>query len=151
MMTVNFLETVKDTSLKNELKFHFNESIKLAKSYNQNFVNIVEVTVSTSCWWNQSGTIGFDLLEEPGALYHEVFHSAFHCSELHKGSNEEWGNAFCDAFRYFTETGLSSEGVWHQKLTNYTSMDFDEIIKSSNDAGHDKDYAFPSSLIIKKV
>lgn len=64
---------------------------------------------------NDSAEIGIVIKENnPGVLFHEMFHSAFHCSPLHDGgADERWGDAFCNAFRYFMERKLlEGESHW---------------------------------------
>jgi hypothetical protein len=87
--------------------------------------------------------IEMGLNTELGALYHEVFHSAFHASPLHSGEDERWGDAWCDAFRYFHDAGFRA------KIDLYCRMTFEQA-RSHGDWSSDKVYAFPCSLIVKK-
>jgi hypothetical protein len=148
---MKFLEGYSDGSKKIELKNYFEKSVKLAELYHENFVPIIEVKNSCECKWYPNGIIHYNPNKDVGTLFHEVFHSAFHNSEFNKGSNHRWGEAFCEAFRYYTEEELKCKNVWHDKITNYTSMTYDEVINQSEDCGHDKKLGYPASLIIKEV
>ena len=55
--------------------------------------------------WSEGGRITIPVsVNDLGVVFHEVFHSAFHHSPLwHDPNNCHWGDAFCDAFRYFME------------------------------------------------
>ena len=57
-----------------------------------------------------------DIPENPndkGVIFHEVFHSSFHECPLWKNKqNQEWGDAFCDAFRYFMEKKHNKGSAW---------------------------------------
>ena len=51
--------------------------------------------------------------DDKGAIFHEVFHNVFHGSPLWKNKqNHEWGEAFCDAFRYFMEVKHNKGSAW---------------------------------------
>jgi hypothetical protein len=81
---------------------------------------------------------------EPCAVYHEVFHSAFHKSPLHDGgTDQKWGDAWADCFRY------SHDPAFRSKIDKYRKMSYEEA-KKYGDWNHDKEYAYPCSLIVEK-
>jgi hypothetical protein len=77
------------------------------------------------------------------AVYHEIFHSVFHPSPLHAGSDKNWGEAWCDAYRYFHDPAFTDKIDRH-----FLRRSYDEVKKNSGDWNHDKKYAYPCSLII---
>jgi len=150
---MEFLIHFTETEQKEKLKKYFDQSVSLASRYHNQFIPIVKVIKCESNSWVQDGTIYFNPREgkEVGTLYHEVFHSAFHPSKLHNSINENWGDPFCDAFRYFAESALDTKFHWHEKLKQYCNKSFIEIMNASCDKSHDQSYGYPASLIIKKV
>lgn len=148
---MEFLIHFTETEQKEKLKKYFDQSISLASRYHKQFIPIVKVIKSESNNWGQDGTICFNPRGEVGTLYHEIFHSAFHNSKLHNRINENWGDPFCDAFRYFAESALDTKFHWHEKLTQYCNKSFSEIMNDSCDKSHDQAYGYPASLIIKKA
>jgi hypothetical protein len=57
----------------------------------------------------------------PGVLFHEITHDLFHHSRFHnlywpenELSNEKWGEAFCEAFRYVFENEAPLKSKWVQ-------------------------------------
>lgn len=149
---MEFLSDLKDIILRKQLESLFSKCIEMAKEYHPNYIPIHEVKDGGNCW-SDKGIIQFDFLkEEVGTLFHEIFHSAYHPSEFHEGgSNEDWGEAFCDAFRFFSESALNVEGEWHTKIIRFTQQSFDEIMHDSGDPDHDKKYGYPASLIINRI
>jgi hypothetical protein len=77
------------------------------------------------------------------AVYHELFHSVFHFSPLHQGRDEEWGEAWCDGFRYFHDPSFGG------KIDRYRRMTLEEV-RRAGDWNHDRRYAYPCSLIINR-
>lgn len=59
--------------------------------------------------------------EDKGIAFHEVFHSTFHESPLYYDpKNLLWGDAFCDAFRYFMEEiQLCGKSEWLRDFKAY--------------------------------
>jgi len=108
-----------------------------------------------------------------GVLFHEVFHSAFHKSplwhsdDLHQNrynGRGMWGEAFCDAFRYFMEEKLldkdnqDKKSQFFENLTDCLTMSPEEIqdrFPAHNDSDHpgchNLKFKIPTSIIIKKV
>lgn len=108
----------------------------------------VEVKQRDGCVWiwddaKAEASIQLSNDAELEVLYHEVYHSAFHDSPLHHGEDEKWGDAWCDAFRYF------HDGAFKAKIDRFCDMTFDQARKDG-DWNHDKNYAYPCSLIINK-
>jgi hypothetical protein len=87
--------------------------------------------------------IEIGLRADIGCLFHEVFHCAFHAGPLHNGEDEKWGDAWCDAFRYFHDPDFKN------KIDKYCEMTIDQA-QGAADRSSDKSYAYPCSLIIKK-
>ncbi|HEX8202260.1 MAG TPA: hypothetical protein VF590_17415 [Isosphaeraceae bacterium] len=87
--------------------------------------------------------IEWGLNTDLGVLYHEVFHSAFHASPLPSGEDEEWGDAWCDAYRFF------HDGDFQKNIDQYCRMTFEQA-RSFGDWNSDRAYAYPCSLIVKK-
>lgn len=148
---MEFLINFTDAEQKEKLKKYFDQSVLLASQYHCRFIPIIKVKKCEHNGWASDGTICFNPEEEVGTLYHEVFHSAFHPSKLHNCVNGIWGDPFCDAFRYYAESTLNTEFQWHEKLTRYCNMSFNEVMNASCAKRHDQTYAYPASLIIKKV
>lgn len=101
--------------------------------------------------WIEDGTIEIDPSFDPGTLFHEIFHTAFHKSSLLAGKDEAWGEAFCDAFRYMMEKQLlpQKHSDWFLKIDKYTTMSYDQIMISTADRAHDQKYGYPASRIVR--
>jgi hypothetical protein len=80
---------------------------------------------------------------EVEAIYHELFHSVFHNCPLHQGRDEDWGDAWCDGFRYF------HDAAFRDKIDRYRRMTYEEA-RRAGDWSHDRQYAYPCSLIINR-
>jgi len=67
-----------------------------------------------------------------GIIFHELFHSAFHESPLWKSDNRwNWGDPFCDAFRYFMEDRLlgRAPSEFLEQVMDYLSKTDEEITR----------------------
>ncbi len=71
------------------------------------FVKIKGVNEGNKNTWEENGIITITVdRDDLGVIYHEVFHSAFHKShiwQIDENGDKQWGNGFCDAFRYLME------------------------------------------------
>ena len=81
----------------------------------RNWRPIVEVVAGEGASWGPKGQ-GAVIRIRPdksdmGALFHELFHGAFDHSPLQR-NNDKWGEAFCNAFRYFMEARLIPDSPW---------------------------------------
>lgn len=161
-----FLDTLSDKKLLEKLYVLFNVAEKQARSFSLrfgNWVNIEKVCENTrgNCRWFSNGHITIDATRlnsdnDLGVIFHEVFHSAFHNSALHDGHQDEsWGDAFCDAFRYFMEKQHLSGNPsgWFGNVGGLLGMGFNQAIvgKTNGEIGRIKKYLYPASLIIKKA
>jgi len=156
MNKTHFLSGLSDSHLRDKLWALFEKSEERAKGFatSHTWMKIVEVK-------HQKGAPGWEDLTcctagihiearcgDLGQVCHEVFHSAFHGSALHKEGDERWGDAFCDAFRYFMETEhVTDKKTWRQAMECLLKQEFDNTKKG--DCVYMK-YRFPASLIIKK-
>jgi hypothetical protein len=101
--------------------------------------------------WIEDGTIEVDPSFDPGTLFHEIFHTAFHKSRLLAGKDEAWGEAICDTFRYMMEKQFlpQKRSDWFLKIDKYTTMSYDQIMTTTADRAHDQKYGYPASLIVR--
>lgn len=134
----------------------FLEAERIARSFvvPKVWVPIHLVRLAQKDNWLDSGEINVAVSEGKwGVLFHEVFHSAFHRSPLHAGGDEQWSNGFCDAFRYFLEEAHlpNPPSGWLLKLRRYLGLQPDEILVQSHDCEHDREYALPASLIVRRA
>jgi hypothetical protein len=156
-----FLKDYNNYERKEELYKYFEEVKKISMQFlitNDKFYPITEVIYSNkdNFWAIKGNTsfISYNPDSDEGTLFHEIFHSIFHVSFLHNGSDDEkWGEAFCDAFRYFTEYQVlkNKESNWFLKIDRFSNLSYEEIMLNSTDQNYDKKYAYPASLIIKSV
>lgn len=116
------------------------------------FTEIVEVAQDpTRNTWH-GGHILLVVDDEDGCILHELFHSKYDPSAIHDGAtDEQWGDAFCDAFRYFASRKLGITDRWVEKIAGFAKCNFDEIMAQSTDPQHDKRYGYPASRIIASV
>ena len=94
--------------------------------------------------------------DELGAIFHEVFRSAFQRCRFHDGSSDErWGGAFCDAFRYFMERqfGLAPTSPWFARIDGLCGKTLEKVSAQSQgpDSTHDRKCSYPASLIITRA
>lgn len=172
MRKENFLNTLDLASLRERLYKLFNHAESEAKSFAVDFSNWVHINKVTQnsngiCRWHESGYITIDPVrlsekDDLGAMFHEIFHSAFHkcplwySDVLNKNKYNgygEWGEAFCDTFRYFMEEELfCGTGKYFLKISEgYLKRNPNEILKSTNDKCHDIKHAVPASILIDKA
>lgn len=123
MMKLHFLPNSQDATLRQrhwELFKYAETRAKDFSPHNRLKVKITHVYGGGSTWELKENTKGASYAkihipatqDDLGAVFHEVFHSAFHFSPLWKDKgNNNWGEAFCDAFRYIIE---------REKLSNTT-------------------------------
>lgn len=106
------------------------------------------VVESDRALWTVDGKIEIPMAEDPeGAMFHEVFHSAFHHSALHAGSDELWGEAFCDAFRYVMERTLLPEpSDWVKRMDVHLAAPVAAATVGDDQA---RQYWHPASLILR--
>lgn len=102
--------------------------------------------------WHSGGHILLVVGREYGRILHELFHSKYDPSILHDGgSDEKWGEGFCDAFRYFASRKLKLNDDWLTKIEGFSRSDFHQIMKRSWNLTYDKEYRYPASRIIAAV
>lgn len=171
----NFLNKLNDIKLRGRLYRLFDNTEAEAKIFSAGFGNWVPIdkviqNSNGECKWCVSGSIAIISVDpvkldkdgELGSMFHEIFHSAFHkcplwySDVLNKGKYNgygEWGEAFCDTFRYFMEEALfCGTGKYFLKINEgYLNRNPDEILKSTDDKCHDIKYAIPASIIIDKA
>jgi hypothetical protein len=80
---------------------------------------------------------------EVGGIFHELFHSVFHHSPLLQGRDEHWGDAWCDGFRYFHDP------AFRNRIDRYRRMTCEQA-RRAGDWNHDRQYAYPCSLIVTR-
>jgi hypothetical protein len=130
----------------------FTDGLKWISDFAGPFTEIVDVTCSDKNEWRPGGHILLNVDGDDGCILHEVFHSKYDPCIFHDGdSDEKWGDAFCDAFRYFGSRKMHLCDPWLKKIEGFTGRTFDEIMEESHDRNHDKAYGYPASRIIKKV
>lgn len=109
----DFLTECRDEPLRKRLWDLFQKAEEEARSFCDSgncWIRIVKVAECAKSSWAPDGensTITIPVSDDDlGVIFHEVFHSAFHCSPLWHvrcNGNDQWGEAFCDAFRYFMD------------------------------------------------
>jgi hypothetical protein len=164
MKKEKFLGNCADNDLRIKLYNLFNKAEIEAKQFSDEFNNWIEIREviqndKEDCMWGTGGNITIDPYKlarcnDFGALFHEIFHSAFHESPLWQCDRcRKWGDGFCDAFRYFMEDKLLENGAFYRKLNDgYIHHTFAENLNvCGRDNRHDIQYAIPASLIVKKA
>jgi hypothetical protein len=103
--------------------------------------------------WNPSGRIELVANADAGVLFHEIFHTVYHRSVLHAGSDVHWKEAFCDAFRYLAERELlpPPPSNWTGKIENFERMSFEEVRRAGGGAKWKAVYTYPASLIVRRA
>lgn len=153
MEYTHFLSGCPNEARRRRLWEIFREGRRWLDSYDEPFTEVVDVTCDpTKNEWCSGGHILLVVDEEDGRILHELFHSKFDPSILHDGgSDQEWGDAFCDAFRYFASRKVKLNDDWLTKIKDFSRSDFHQIMKRSCDPAHDKKYGYPASRIIAAV
>lgn len=131
----------------------FQEGCRWLEGFEEPFTEIVDVTCHpTKNEWRAGGHILLVVDDEEGRILHELFHSKYDPSVLHDGgSDEKWGDAFCDAFRYFASQKINLGDRWLAKIDEFSRCDFHQVMERSGDPAHDKKYGYPASRIIAAV
>ncbi len=106
----DFLKECRDERLRKRLWVLFQRAEEEARTFCDSgncWIRILKVVECANASWSPDGTIKIPVsCGNLGVIFHEVFHSAFHQSPLWHvrcNGNDQWGNAFCDAFRYFMD------------------------------------------------
>jgi hypothetical protein len=94
---------------------------------------------------------------EAGGMFHETFHSSWHQCTL-RPVEDDWGEGFCDAFRYFMEQRFCLEPSTHWRLNieRLSALTPDEALgelarANREDIGYNRDYGYPVGRIITKT
>ena len=156
----NFFVGLNDINLRDKLRGLFNYAEKEAKSFTTNFNNWVPIksVQSGGNEWSPDGNIEINnpvekkKINDLGVLFHEIFHSAFHKSPLWS-SNGEWGDPFCDAFRYFIAEKIYIKDKFYKKIRceGYLKDSPDEILRRSRNKCWEIKYGIPAGKIICKA
>jgi|GEM_PF-2391146 len=139
-------------------KFHQAKALAFLFVNSQDeYVAIGNVVSDSSNWWELNGheaVIHYnkDNVGDEGVLYHEIFHSVFHKSNLHNGTDELWGEGFCDAFRYFMEKQIESKtrSGWLLEKERRLEMIRADQMQAHPRTDFERVYSTPSLLIISK-
>lgn len=110
------------------------------------------VTLGTSGpKWFSSGRLQLNAGSD-WSMFHEIFHNTFNGSQFHKGRDNAWSEAFCDAFRYMMEKKYlpNPRTKWFLKMDRYSGETYEQVMAKSGDKGFDRRYAYPAALIIKR-
>ena len=157
MKESDFLRDYANERLRERLWLLFQEAENHAKKFVESdgdWVEIRSVDVGKA-GWAPDGRIWIEPNQNDlGVILHEVFHSAFHRSTLHDGgADENWGDAWCDAFRSVMEhkQGLANSSSLCKNIERLSGMTCDQAMGHGEDANYNRAYAYPASLIIKQV
>ncbi len=113
--------------------------------------------------WSPSGVIVMKHENDPGVMFHEIFHPAFHLSEFHlvedgtishTDRDGAWSEAWCDGFRYYAERTYLAPGQqsgWVGRLERIMSQTESEALGSNGGGWNKRKYTYPASLIVKKA
>ena len=103
--------------------------------------------------WFSNGRLQLGASSEYGTMFHEIFHNTFNGSQFHKGEDNAWSEAFCDAFRYMMEKKYLGDPrtKWFLKVDHYSDKTYAQVMKKSGDKHFDQKYCYPASLIIRKA
>jgi hypothetical protein len=103
--------------------------------------------------WYSGGTLELNATSDCGAMFHEIFHNTFNGSQLSKGGDNAWSEAFCDAFRYMMEKKFlpKPRTSWFLHLDSFTSETYAQVMAKSGDKHFDQTYFYPASLVIRRA
>jgi len=103
--------------------------------------------------WFSSGRLQLGTGSEYGTMFHEIFHNTFNGSQFHKGGDNAWAEAFCDAFRYMMEKKHLPDPRtnWFLKVDRYADETYAQVMATSGDKHFDQKYCYPASLIVHKA
>jgi hypothetical protein len=105
---------------------------------------------TTSGEWSPDGHIELKPENQPGVMFHEIFHTVYHLSELKTPGDGRWTEAWCDAFRYAAEKELlPTPSNWVPKMTKITTQSEADFMGDSVSKWK-TNYAWPAALIIKR-
>lgn len=105
--------------------------------------------------WSPNGVIhmraGAAPSDYPGAMFHEIFHTAFQKSVFRTSPGDKmWNEAFCNAFRYASEREfLANPSRWVKKTDDASKKTFGQLI-ANGDSSQKRIYIYPGTLVIKK-
>ncbi|MFA5336876.1 MAG: hypothetical protein WC330_00920 [Candidatus Omnitrophota bacterium] len=126
----SFLVDCSDINLRNKIWELFNQAEPEAKYFCNPLSNWVELTSVKSrdksggrwrtYFLNGKKYAKIEIYanwDELGLIFHEIFHSAFSGSllvrnELNNKNGDNWGDGFCNAFRWFMETRVLKKSHW---------------------------------------
>jgi hypothetical protein len=120
------------------------------------WITITSVSAGPTDSWSDGRITVHVNRDEPGVLFHEIFRSAFQQCRFHDGRGDErWGDAFCDAFRYFMESqvGLASGSPWFARMDSLCGRTLEAILASPGSGGPMgvRRCGYPASLIIARA
>ncbi len=152
----SFLDSLEDTDLRNKLWNLYSQAEKEAKSFSidpGDWVDIKRVLATQRSIWHSHGEIEiYPNWTDLGQIFHETFHSAFHNSPLWRDENKrDWGDGFCDAFRYFMEDRYAEDSRWLDNINSYLPRGIEEILENHKNIGWKLNYCIPCTRIVNKV
>jgi hypothetical protein len=105
--------------------------------------------------WSPSGVVQLKPENDPGVMFHELFHPAFHLSEFHPTHMDRdgaWSEAWCDAFRYYAEREFlpAPPSAWVNRIDRLMGMTQAQIF-AEGDGFAKRKYTYPASLIVKSL
>ncbi len=112
--------------------------------------------------WSPSGVIVLKQNADPGLLFHETFHPAFHASEFHTSASGAilsddrdgaWSEAFCDAFRYYAQRQFlpGQPSRWLHQMDHRLTLTEQAALGANGGSWSTRKYTYPASLIIKRA
>lgn len=151
-----FLPLMQDEALRETLW----EVFQLAENEARTFVEGPEgwkpirlVRAASGAVWYDNGLIEITTdVADRGVIFHEVFHNAHYTSALHEGADEQWGEAFSDAFRFLMErstlTGQTSQ--WSIDMEGAIGQPYDIVSGRLGGGDYVGRYVYPATLILDK-
>jgi len=150
----DFLKECRDERLRKRLWVLFQRAEEEARTFCDSgncWIRILKVVECANASWSPDGTIKIPVsCGNLGVIFHEVFHSAFHCCPLwhvRYNGNDDWGDAFCDAFRYFMEKRHLSDSEDTKFLTDFKG----KMNKPTDILGDHDHYQGRASRIVLKA
>ncbi|MDD4891570.1 MAG: hypothetical protein PHU85_16750 [Phycisphaerae bacterium] len=152
-----FLPDFSDQPLRTRLWGLFGQAEVEAQRFESGgWITITSVLAGPCNSWSDGRITLTPRADDLGALFGEVFRSAFERCRFHNcGSDDRWCGAFCDAFRYFMERqlGLSAESPWFARNDSFCGQTLDAVLARPDcrDPMHDRRYGYPASLLIARA
>jgi hypothetical protein len=153
-----FLPDFPDETLRSRLWRLFGEAEAEAQRFAlpDKWITIASVSAGPANSWSDGRIVFRPQEDDLGALFHEIFRSAFQRCRFHDGGGDQrWGGALCDAFRYFMERqlGLAPTSPWFARIDGFCGQTLEAVL--AKPGGDDPMWLrkcdYPASLLITRA